>query len=260
MNTLPEFILNEIYCYTEGKQLEFKNKFSSSLKNKYIETVCAFVNTEGGRLIFGVENNGKIIGCYIYREELDNILLFFDSMSQHLFCSNGDSFDSELVKSKITLIAKDTYIIEIICSKKKRQEKYQKKDGKCFIRNNAGNLQTNLKIMYSNREYYLLVKKIAQLENDKLLLIQNCNNTVKHHEKKRIETLHRLDYIERENEELKKNIKKFNENSQSLAILNNNLEIKLKSISDEIEQQKYQNCKYIEFDLEIVIPSFFIKN
>ena len=42
----------------ENKNLEFKEKISKS----YLKTVSAYSNYGGGKIIFGIDDNGKVIG------------------------------------------------------------------------------------------------------------------------------------------------------------------------------------------------------
>jgi len=45
----------------ESKKLEFK-KFREQISTTLFETVCAFLNREGGEIIIGADDDGKIIG------------------------------------------------------------------------------------------------------------------------------------------------------------------------------------------------------
>jgi hypothetical protein len=44
---------------TEGEQEEWKEVFNDVLLEKGLETACAFLNSSGGRIIFGVTRDGK---------------------------------------------------------------------------------------------------------------------------------------------------------------------------------------------------------
>ncbi len=63
----------------EGQHLEFKRK--ANHPEKIMREVCAFANTEGGVLLIGVEDNGKIFGIknpdeeqYVIEQALDQNL------------------------------------------------------------------------------------------------------------------------------------------------------------------------------------------
>jgi predicted HTH transcriptional regulator len=60
-----EFI-KKIISQQEGLQLEFKQNLSSQYK--IAKTIAAFANTEGGVVIVGVSDNGKLIGIDIEEE------------------------------------------------------------------------------------------------------------------------------------------------------------------------------------------------
>ena len=86
----------------EGKTLEFKETFSLDVnkgtKEKYIEksalkTICAFMNSEGGDLLIGIRDDGKIVGIdeevkKFYKNE-DKYLLNFKN---HLKSKVGEGF------------------------------------------------------------------------------------------------------------------------------------------------------------------------
>ena len=53
-------ILNIISC-GEGRKIEFKES-KTSLPNNLFETFCAFLNSDGGMVLLGVSDDGKISG------------------------------------------------------------------------------------------------------------------------------------------------------------------------------------------------------
>ena len=52
--------IKELIAQTENEQVEFKE--TTGQLERGMETLCAFLNGEGGTVLFGVTNKGKIIG------------------------------------------------------------------------------------------------------------------------------------------------------------------------------------------------------
>lgn len=45
------------------KQIESQNiEYKESWRDEYLKTLTAFANTEGGKLIIGIDDTGKVIG------------------------------------------------------------------------------------------------------------------------------------------------------------------------------------------------------
>jgi predicted HTH transcriptional regulator len=56
--------LTEVEKYIkEGEHQKQDFKFRIDDQKKIARTLCAFANTDGGRLLIGVKDNGKIVGC-----------------------------------------------------------------------------------------------------------------------------------------------------------------------------------------------------
>ncbi len=55
----------------ESERIEFKN--STSEWKEIVETVCAFANTEGGRIYIGISPSGKITGINIGKDTIEDI-------------------------------------------------------------------------------------------------------------------------------------------------------------------------------------------
>lgn len=62
----------------EGQQFEFKETWGACTTSKMHETICAFLNSAGGYLLYGIQDSGKILG--ISRDEADKILLRADDI------------------------------------------------------------------------------------------------------------------------------------------------------------------------------------
>lgn len=69
------------FPHTESDKFEFKESICSKSFDKYIQTICGFLNTSGGNLIFGIKDNLELKGLnQIKQKELDNFILRLDSI------------------------------------------------------------------------------------------------------------------------------------------------------------------------------------
>jgi predicted HTH transcriptional regulator len=169
---VPRFLLNDRFPYPEGTQLEFKKTFHINQHNKYRETICAFLNTNGGHIIYGILNNCMINGCILSPVDKDNILLFVDSIYNILKKTNGETIPKNTIKVYFEEISKNNYIIIISCYKVDNDE-YQFLAGDSWIRMNASNMKTKHGKLYSiqdvanikikiNRKYEDIINKLTK--------------------------------------------------------------------------------------------------
>lgn len=57
----------------EGQTCEFKESLSSGLQNDAIEAMVAFANTTGGTVLFGVKNDGTVLGVEVGERTLEDL-------------------------------------------------------------------------------------------------------------------------------------------------------------------------------------------
>lgn len=81
----------------EGLHLDFKMRIDN--QRKIAKTLCAFANTDGGSILIGVKDNGKVSGCEP-SEEFHNI-----SAAADLYTEPIVAFESKIhqVKHKLVL-------------------------------------------------------------------------------------------------------------------------------------------------------------
>ncbi|WP_159421102.1 RNA-binding domain-containing protein [Candidatus Chrysopegis kryptomonas] len=72
--------MNNILFEGEGLTVEFKRKVSSP--EKIARAMIAFANTHGGVLIFGIDDDGSVVGVDSEKEEID---LIFQAATQHCY-------------------------------------------------------------------------------------------------------------------------------------------------------------------------------
>jgi len=156
---IPRFLLNEIYPYSEGIQLEFKKSFHINQHYKYRETICAFLNTQGGIIIYGIDDNCQILGCYLTDKEKDDVLLFVDNLHNILKTTAGNNINSESIKVDFEKIAKNLYIVMIKCYKFD-DIKSQFINGDSWIRMNASNMKVIQDKLYLKEHINNIKKKL----------------------------------------------------------------------------------------------------
>lgn len=91
MSTLIELI-------SEGENLHQDFKFSIDNLKKIARTLCAFANTDGGRLLIGINDKRKIVGCNP-QEELHMI----DEAAKH-FCKPEITFTSKIWQEDFRMV------------------------------------------------------------------------------------------------------------------------------------------------------------
>jgi predicted HTH transcriptional regulator len=88
--------LSSIIQQGEHQQLDFKFQISDS--KKIARTLCAFANTDGGRLLIGVKDNGKVSGVNP-EEELHMI-----EAAAEMYCSPKLAFSKRVWKEDMKLV------------------------------------------------------------------------------------------------------------------------------------------------------------
>jgi predicted HTH transcriptional regulator len=88
--------LSSIIQQGEHQQLDFKFQISDS--KKIARTLCAFANTDGGRLLIGVKDNGKVAGVNP-EEELHMI-----EAAAEMYCSPPLTFSKRVWKEDMKLV------------------------------------------------------------------------------------------------------------------------------------------------------------
>lgn len=77
--------INKLISQREHQQLDFKFEISDS--RKIAKTFVAFANTDGGKLLIGVKDNGKIAGVHSEEEK------YMAEAAAQMYCSPNVLFD-----------------------------------------------------------------------------------------------------------------------------------------------------------------------
>jgi len=166
---IPRYLLNDTYPYPEGVQLEFKKNFHINQLAKYRETICAFLNTNGGHIIYGVLDNCVIKGCSVVDFEKDKILRYVDSMHTIMKKTNGENIPNNCLKVYFEEIAKDLFIIIISCYKVDSVEnQYQFLSGDSWIRMNASNMKLTYGKLYTVQDTLNMKTKLYRKHDEEI--------------------------------------------------------------------------------------------
>lgn len=120
--------LYELIEAGEGLKTEFKRKFTTP--EKIAKEMCAFANTAGGMILFGVDDDKTIYGIESEKEEFELI-----STTAKFYCEPEVSFSSEVLYIK----NKDVLVVYVPESRMKPHgviSEDENENGKVYVRFN----------------------------------------------------------------------------------------------------------------------------
>jgi predicted HTH transcriptional regulator len=144
-------MINEDYTYLKGvkvpwsesSNIEFKESFCRSFKEKYIKSICAFLNQkDGGCILFGIDDCGIVKGFCPSgkkRNSIDHIKLMMDDIvSQDLIFSDGTPLPLDgTIRVNVYPISVDEFVIVVAISSKKSPLMVTMPNGDIYVRGNA---------------------------------------------------------------------------------------------------------------------------
>ena len=173
-----------IFPHFESDTIEFKKNINLQCVEKYYETICAFLNSSGGILIFGINDNREVIG--ISSENIDDLKLAIDSIyhEKKIIDNDLNLLKINNIKTKIIKnnIGKTIFLIKV--NKIDSDTKYQLSNGKIFYRLNASNYFHKKEKIYKESEVFNRIN-LKNLETEKMIdsfrkEITNLTNINKH--------------------------------------------------------------------------------
>jgi len=159
----------------EGRKIEFK-KCKNKLPNNLFETVCAFLNTEGGTVLLGVSDNGKIFG--IDKDAVTKLKKEIADLS-----NNSQKLDPVFILTiqKIKIDEKQILIIEV-----PESSMVHKTNNEVFVRNEDGDykvtrLEKIAEIVNRKKNYFSeqTVYPNVSFDEFNIKLIQRAKNLIK---------------------------------------------------------------------------------
>ena len=105
----------EQYPQPEGNHIEFKQSYvnENAFKKIYKQTICGFLNSGGGYLLFGIDDRGYIMGIPKNNKVIDGIKLFVDSVIKSISTTNGVKFLPD-IKVKTLETNTKKYVVAIV--------------------------------------------------------------------------------------------------------------------------------------------------
>lgn len=157
------------FKHCESDEVELKESINIGLFDKYKGTVCAFLNNNGGYLIFGIRDNLDIVGLR-GNVDLDKFICRLDSIISTglIVCYEEDSNTKNIVKIlpdaiKTKIIVNDDgkkFLMVIV----KREEfmEYQLNNGQIFHRLNASNYNVKSEKLYTQSQLNFSVRMMEK--------------------------------------------------------------------------------------------------
>jgi predicted HTH transcriptional regulator len=136
---------NLTFTKFESDKFEFKESIIEKVFDKYLETICGFLNTNPGYLIFGIKDNLELVGLKLKSKEIDKFILRFDSIINSSQIVGINKLTNQIINLTPTSI-KQTIITNKFCKQFLAIEvipepniKYQLANGKIYYRLGASN-------------------------------------------------------------------------------------------------------------------------
>ena len=169
MIAFPDITNLDVFPYAEGYHFEFKKSSASITNEKLISTICAFLNTEGGYYIVGVEDGSRNILGVNENKDLDHFLLRVDDIHhlKHITYDDSTPISTETMKV-LTFPVKNKKVLCVIQVIPEEGKKYILSSGQAYYRLSASNLKcSNVKNHIDN----LIIErtKVIQGDYDKLM-------------------------------------------------------------------------------------------
>lgn len=161
----------------EGTNLEFKVSFNSSMAEKIYATLCGILNSGGGYLVIGVEDETRLIRGIKTDKSMDHFLIALDNIYHHGHIRQRDGKVVSLgTITSGTVQAAEGKELLVVTATAAAGEQYTVKDGSIWYRLSASNFKkTNLPIFYTEKDMENIVNaqtrplhiKINQYQHEK---------------------------------------------------------------------------------------------
>lgn len=141
--TFPDVSTAKVFPLCEGTHLELKEGCGPDMHRKLMETVCGFLNSGGGYLVIGVNDDLKIQGIK-NTKHLDKFLLTLDGIYYSTAICAADMTPVPFGAITAKTIPTGAGNICVITVRRMEEKTYQMKDGRIVYRLAASNAYSDI--------------------------------------------------------------------------------------------------------------------
>lgn len=158
------------FPYPESERTEYKESIVDLAFDKYLQTICGFLNSGGGNLIFGIKDNLNLIGINSKNKCVDKFILRIDTIisEKQIIGLNNESgeftnIEPSNIKSRqiVNKSGKKFLIIEVQSSTQSNII-YQLANGMIYHRLGASNYFEKTERIYKQTDFESACKNIIQ--------------------------------------------------------------------------------------------------
>lgn len=160
------------FPYNESNKFEYKQSIVDKNFHKYLETLCGFLNTNGGCLIFGIGDSLDLLGIKIKQKELDSFILRIDSI-----INSGQIIGINIENKQIIKLKPNNIIVKQITNTENKKFlvietipepniKYQLSNGTIYYRLGASNYFEKTEKIYKQSDFENACKNIQIKADD----------------------------------------------------------------------------------------------
>jgi len=186
----------DIYPELESSKLEFKSNLAPG--DKLVPTICAFLNSNGGHIICGIEDiTHAIKGIDKSPKEIDEFLLNIDTIYhvRKIVTNTFEQLSHTNIQTKL-LYQKHGKPVIVISINPSPDTQYQMSNGNIFYRVNASNWRVSSTPMYTE---YEMQTKVNHVRN---LIMKDTRNLISYLQNQVSKTQKELDTINTDNIQL----------------------------------------------------------
>jgi len=154
---------------------------------KYLETICSFLNSKGGYLIFGIDDTRELVGLQIEDSKIDEILLRIDTIilnkriigrhveTNEIISVTSKNVLTEFRKNKVGML----FLIIQVKPIKTSDIRFQLENGKTYYRLGASNFVDKTERFFTQSDVENQIATIRQENSENL---KNFRKTIENYE------------------------------------------------------------------------------